>query len=89
MMSEQERADESETEHKPPGSFSLGVRSIKSVPSVMSEGQGGAFEHKKGGRSEERRRYEYENANPKRVHENLESSSQSSLILFPQLLRLI
>jgi hypothetical protein len=89
MMSKQERASESETEHEPPGSFSVGVRSIKNARSVLREGRGGAFEHTNEGGGEERRRYEYENPNPNRATENLTSSAQPSLTLFPELLRLI
>lgn len=87
MMSKQGRDNESEAEHEPPDSFSLGVRRIKGLRNSM--GKGGAFWYKKAGRGRDRGRYEYENTNPKHAEESLEDSPQSSLFLSSQLLRLI
>ncbi|MDI6811300.1 MAG: hypothetical protein QMD80_06485 [archaeon] len=89
MMSKQGRDNESEAEHEPPDSFSLGVRRIKGLRSGMSKDKGGAFWYKKEGRDRDRGRYEYENTNPKHAEERLEDSPQSSLFLSSQLLSLI
>jgi hypothetical protein len=89
MMSKQGRDNESEAEHEPPDSFSLGVRRIKGLRNGMGKGKGGAFWYKKEGRGRERGRYAYENTNPKHEEESREDPPQSSPFLSSQLLRLI